>query len=161
MNTRELMDPAEARNVLLNAGSEDLARVDVRSVIIAGLSLDQEIRRMTSELESLRARTRSIGSANGFAAQVEGHSLVEGRDAGGLRHYLAERPVHAGDMLYLLTQLGWMPARYEWGYRTGTQCKLYVRLPGVHDAVAIHVLHGARLAWPDEINRLCENSRGS
>jgi hypothetical protein len=54
-----------------------------------------------------------------------------------------------------------MPARYEWSYQPGTEYKFYVRLSGVHDAAAIHVLHGARLAWPDEVNRLCEDSRRS
>lgn len=152
MNIGDVMDPADARNLLLDAESDDHSGLDVRSVIIAGLSLDQELRRVMHECESLRARTRRTGSANTLATQVGGHPLVEGRDAGGPRHYLAGRPVHAGHGLYLLTQLGWASGRYEWGYQPGTQGKFYVRLPGANDLVAVHIPDGARLAWPDELN---------
>jgi hypothetical protein len=161
MNISDVMDPADARNILLNAESDDVSRLDVRSVIVAGLSLDQELTRVARELESLRARTRSLRSADTLTTQVEGHPLVEGRDGGGPRHYLAGRPVHAGNPLYLLTLLGWMAARYEWGYRPGTPCKLYVRLPGARNAMEIRYVDDALLAWPDQINSVGENSRRS
>ena len=151
MDTCDLMDPFDARNVLRSAELDDTDQIDVRGVIAAGLSLNHEVHRLTRELELMLARTRSDGSENAVTTRVEGGPLVEDRDSGGLRHFLSGRPVHAGDGLYLLTQLGWMPGRYEWGFRAGTPCNIYFSLPGVHEATAVQIPSGAQLAWPDEI----------
>ncbi len=145
-------DVEHARDVLMSAGRENPAEVDILSVISAGLSLSREVGRLSRELECQCASRRNDAASNPPGAPVAGHQLLEDRDRGGPRHFLAERAVHAGDVVYLLTQLGWMPARYEWGYRPGTQCQLYVRLPGADNATAVQMPHGARLAWPDEIN---------
>jgi hypothetical protein len=49
----------------------------------------------------------------------ESGELLELRtEAGGLRYYLAGKPIHAGELLELLLDDGrWMLGRYEWNYR--------------------------------------------
>jgi hypothetical protein len=44
---------------------------------------------------------------------IEGRQVEDGADGGGSRDFLAGRPVHAGETLYLLTSLGWYPVRYD------------------------------------------------
>ena len=80
-------------------------------------------------------------------SNVVGFPLVEGRSSGGPRHYLDGVPVHAGSGMYLLTELGWMPGRYEWGYEAGTPGRFYFALPGSDYQVSVAIPPGAQLAW--------------
>jgi hypothetical protein len=38
------------------------------------------------------------------------------RESGDFRHYLAGKPIHAGQILEIKTELGWLLVRYEWSY---------------------------------------------
>jgi hypothetical protein len=50
-------------------------------------------------------------------------------EAGGLRHYLGDEPIHAGDILELLLPDGiWLEGRYEWDFRRGGQPLFFVAL---------------------------------
>ncbi len=52
-------------------------------------------------------------------------------DAGGLRHFLDGKPVHAGDILDLLLPDGaWLPGRYEWDFEPGSEPWFYFPLGG-------------------------------
>ncbi len=81
-----------------------------------------------------------------------GHRLEEGTDGGGRRDFLAGRPVHAGETLYLLTCVGWHPVRYESNMPKNTAL-LYLPLPGVPDEAVFTVPREARFAWPEELRR--------
>ena len=80
------------------------------------------------------------------------HELLHGAPARaeGSRAEVLERPVHAGEALFLLTCAGWHPVRYESNV-TGKQPVLYVPLPGVREDVVIAVPRDGRLAWPEEV----------
>jgi hypothetical protein len=76
--------------------------------------------------------------------------LLEGMDGGGKRDFLDDRPVHAGEALFLLTCAGWHPVRYE-SCSAAREPVLYVPLPGVREDVLIGVPRDARLTWPEEL----------
>lgn len=87
---------------------------------------------------------------------------LEVRDeaASGLRHYLAGRPVHAGDALELLLPgERWIAGRYEWTFTADRQPMFYFPAGGAweqagRDAVAPVVSAslpaGAVLRWPED-----------
>ena len=61
--------------------------------------------------------------------------LIEASDAGGRRHFLDGRPVHAGMTLELLLPGGhWLAGRYEWSYVAGELPTLHVELGGTAEA---------------------------
>jgi hypothetical protein len=63
--------------------------------------------------------------------------LIEAADAGGRRHYLDGRPVHAGTTLELLLPDGdWLTGHYEWGYVAGEAPTLHVALGGPRELSA-------------------------
>lgn len=58
------------------------------------------------------------------------------------RHFLADRPVHCGDMLEIYSEGRWIPGRYEWTGRTN-------ETPTLETAQAIIHLDGDQLLrWP-------------
>lgn len=121
---------------------------DLRELALAARRLVREVQEQAGELERERARRRSA-----FRREVplSDGAPLEGRiDAGGWREFLAGRPVHAGDALYLLTVLGWYPVRYETNVPR-KQSFLYLSLPGVHEEICISAPTEARLAWPDQL----------
>ena len=120
---------------------------DLRELAFAARRLVREVAEQARELERERARHRS-GSRQ--ASLVDGMPLQERTDAGGWREFLAGRPVHAGDTLYLLTSLGWHSVRYETNVPRKNSF-LYLSLPGVPEDIAIRVPGDARFAWPDEL----------
>ncbi len=62
--------------------------------------------------------------------RVSGHLELRD-DAGGLRHFLDGKPVHAGDALDLLLPDGvWLPGRYEWDFKSGSEPWFYFALGG-------------------------------
>jgi hypothetical protein len=125
--------------------------VDVPQLAAAARQLVDEIYALRTELERERARAREL--ARPEAPRVEGHPLHDGRDGGGRRHFVGGRPVHCGQPLYLLTDLGWYPVRYEANLAKG-QALLYFGLPGEYDEFSIVAPAGRlRLAWPDELKR--------
>jgi len=126
------------------------ANEDVRELATAGRHLVRHIAEQSSELERERARRRSL--ARGDVRVPDGNPLKEGTDGGGHRDFLAGRPVHAGELLWLLTCAGWHPVRYESNFPARAPV-LYLPLPGVRQDVVIAVLRDARLAWPDELHR--------
>jgi len=109
---------------------------------LAGLTLAREVSRLQGELDRAKPTQGS---------RVAGWPLVERMELGGLRHYLGDLPVHAGTGLYLLTDLGWMPGRYEWSYKRRMPGEFYFSLPGIEEPVSCAIPDGARLAWPEEI----------
>jgi hypothetical protein len=125
---------------------------NLTDVVRAALRYQRDMRRAQSELRSAQAQLRQHRLD---ATLVHGHPLVEGRSDGGPRHYLAGDPVRAGTFLYLLTAGGWVPGRYEWSYVAGDPPTFIFELPGGSpngvDA-SVRVRHGARLAWPSEID---------
>lgn len=80
---------------------------DMRELAIAAKRLVSHIDELSRELECERALRRSLPGRE--ARPVGGHRLEDGTDAGGRRDFLAGRPVHAGETLYLLTCIGWYP----------------------------------------------------
>lgn len=55
--------------------------------------------------------------------------LIESRDGGGLRHFLAGRAVHGGTGLELQIADGrWVRGRYEWSFRAGAPAMLHIAL---------------------------------
>jgi hypothetical protein len=57
--------------------------------------------------------------------------LVLGRDSGGMRHFLANQPVHAGTGLELrLADDVWVRVRYEWSYMAAEPPRAYLALGG-------------------------------
>ena len=121
---------------------------DLRELAIAARRLAREVGEQGRELERERARRRSAAPTE--TQLLDGTPLRDGTDGGGWREFVAGRPAHAGDTLFLLTSLGWYPVRYE----TCVPRKhsfLYLSLPGVREEVVIPAPRDARLAWPDEL----------
>jgi len=147
---RDEMTIEDATNVV-NVLSDVLAcdaNVDARELATAARRLVRRISEQSSELERERARRRSL--ARGDVRVPDGNPLKEGTDGGGRRDFLAGRPVHAGEALFLLTCAGWHPVRYESNF-PAREPVLYLPLPGVWQDVVIAVPRHARLAWPEEL----------
>jgi len=88
--------------------------------------------------------------------------LIEAPGAGGRRHYLGGRPVHAGTALELLLADGhWLRGRYEWSFVPGELPTLHVWLGGPAEAqrqgdvpsVAFTMPARAVLRWPASAER--------
>lgn len=138
---------------IVNVANDCLAQDeddDVRGLAIAAKRLVSHIGEQSCEMERERARRRA--PAEGQVRLVEGHRLERGTDGGGRRDFLAGRPVHAGETLYVLTCIGWYPVRYESNMPRSTSL-LYLCLPGVREDVVIAVPYEARFAWPEELQR--------
>jgi hypothetical protein len=139
-------DAINVANVISECIATDAER-DLRELAVAARRLVRELGDQARELERERARRRS--AAGKETSLVYGKSLQQGADSGGWREYLAGRPVHAGDTLFLLTSLGWHAVRYE-SDAPRRNSFLYLSLPGVREELAITVPREARFAWPDE-----------
>ena len=103
-------DAINVVNVIAECETAD-ADVDQRELALAARRLVREVREQAAELERERARRRRLPLRE--APAVDGAPLREGFDGGGWREFLAGRPIHAGDTLYILTTLGWHVVRYE------------------------------------------------
>ena len=78
---------------------------------------------------------------------TEGGQLELVPERSGLRHYLAGRPVHAGDGLELQLEGGvWVPARYEWSGE-GAAPKLFIGIAG-GGVISFAIPPSALLRWP-------------
>lgn len=69
-------------------------------------------------------------------------------DAGGLRHTLDGRDVHAGDELELVTDEGRIVGRYEWAFDPTSPPRLVVGITAAGDELAIVLPPTADLEWP-------------
>ena len=140
----------DAANVVRVIGDEraDDPDRDVSALARAARQLLHHIDELAFELERERARRHGLKRRD--TRMPDGHALLEGMDGGGRRDFLGERPVHAGEALFLLTFAGWHPVRYESNV-AGKEPVLYVPLPGVREDVVIGVPRDARLAWPEEV----------
>jgi hypothetical protein len=83
--------------------------------------------------------------------------LVLGEDAGDLRHFLADRPVHAGTYLELrLPDDRWVVVRYEWNWDTNVRPRAHLALGGRGEAlgyvpvVEFSLPENAEVRWPAE-----------
>jgi hypothetical protein len=126
----------------------DDADGEVRELAVAARRLARQVDEQSLELERERARRRGCGSRDAPIAQ--GSPLISGVDGGGRRDFVAGRPVHAGEALFLLTCAGWHPARYESNF-PAREAVLYLPLPGVWQDVVIGIPREVRLAWPEEL----------
>ena len=147
---RTEMTIEDATNVV-NVLSDDLAcdpNEDVRQLATAARWLVRHIAEQSRELERERARRHGMGS--GEARRADGHRLLTGTDGGGRRDFMADRGVHAGETLYLLTYAGWHAVRYE-SNRPRNEPVLYLPLPGVRQDVLFCVPREAIFAWPEEL----------
>ena len=147
---REQMSVEDAINVVRVTSdclSPDVDQ-EVHDLAIAAKQLVHHVVQQSLELERERARRRALAGAD--RRFVDGHCLEAGVDGGGRRDFLAGRPVHAGDGLYLLTCLGWHPVRYESNMPRQTSL-LYMPLPGAADEIVFTAPYTARLVWPDEL----------
>jgi hypothetical protein len=147
---RDEMTIEDATNVV-NVLSDVLAcdaNEDVRALATAARQLVRHIAEQSSELERERARRRSL--ARGDVRVPDGNPLKEGTDGGGRRDFLAGRPVHAGEPLFLLTCAGWHPVRYESNF-PAKESVLYLSLPGCCRTWSspFRVMR----AWPGPANR--------
>jgi hypothetical protein len=140
-------DAINVANVIADCLPTD-ADSDLRELALAARRLVREVQEQADELERERARRRSVAPRAG--ALIDGAPLEERIDAGGWREFLRGRPVHAGDVLYLLTSRGWHVVRYESNVPQ-KRAFLYLSLPGVRDDVVVPVPREARLAWPEEL----------
>jgi hypothetical protein len=140
-------DAVNVANVIADCVAPD-ADADLRELPVAARRLVREVGEQGRELERERARRRSTATER--RPVVEGMSLREGTDCGGWRQYLAGRPVHAGDQLFLLTSLGWHAVRYESDVPRRSSY-VYLSLPGARDELAFVVPADARFAWPGEL----------
>jgi hypothetical protein len=140
----------DAINVVRVLGDERAGDRDgvVSSLARAATRLLHHIDELAFELERERARRHDL--KRGDTRIPGGHLLLEGMDGGGRRDFLGDRPVHAGEALFLLTCAGWHPVRYESNLPRGEPV-LYVPLPGVREDVVIRVPRDACLAWPEEV----------
>lgn len=139
---------------IVNAAHDCLAQDaddDMPELAIAAKRLVSHIDELSRELECERALRRGLPGRE--ARLVGGHRLEEGTDGGGRRDFLAGRPVHAGETLYLLTCVGWYPVRYESNMPRRASL-LFLGLPGVREDVVIAVPYEARFAWPEELRRM-------
>jgi len=75
-----------------------------------------------------------------------GHRLELRREAGGMRNYLAGKPVHAGDILELWKAGAWLRGRYEWTFRTDDEPVLYLA-----EDKAVCLSSADVLRWPGAI----------
>jgi hypothetical protein len=124
------------------------ADTDLRELALAARRLVREVQEQADELEREHARRRSAALSE--TNLTDGAPLEDRIDAGGWREFLGGRPVHAGDVLYLLTSLGWHAVRYESNVPQ-KRAFLYLSLPGVRDEVVVPVPCDARFAWPEEL----------
>jgi hypothetical protein len=131
-------------DVLAHDGDED-----VRELVAAAKHLVRHIEEQSRELERERARRRGTEERHG-SHLPDGAPLIEGADGGGRRDFLASRPVHAGEVLYLLTCAGWHAVRYESNMPHG-QPVLYLPLPGVREDIPLAAPCDARFVWPEEL----------
>lgn len=138
--------------VLAHDGDED-----VRELVVAAKHLVRQVEEQACELERERARRRGTGR-NGSPVP-DGDPLLEGRDSGGRRDFLAGRPVHAGDCLYLLTCAGWHGVRYE--FNVQREPVLYMPLPGVREDVVLAVPREARFTWPGAVPDPVDRKEGA
>ena len=83
--------------------------------------------------------------------------LALGSDAGGLRHFLASQPVHAGTYLELrLPDDRWVVIRYEWNWDVAARPRAYLALGGRGEdlgyapVVEFSLPVNAELRWPAE-----------
>jgi hypothetical protein len=144
------MTTEDATNVV-NVLSDDLAcdpNEDVRQLATAARRLVNHIAEQSTELERERARRHGLGCED--ARRSDGHRLRAGTDGGGRRDFLADRGVHAGETLYLLTYAGWHAVRYE-SNMPRNEPVLYLPLPGVRQDVLFCVPREALFAWPEEL----------
>lgn len=126
------------------------ADTDLREVALAARRLVREVQEQADELERERARARRRSGAPRVAYLTDRTPLEDGMAGGGWRQFLGGRPVHAGDVLYLLTSFGWHVVRHESNVPQKRAC-LYLSLPGVRDEVVVPVPREARFAWPEEL----------
>jgi hypothetical protein len=140
-------DAVNVVNVINDCLAPD-ADDDMRELAVAAKRLVHHVAELSFELERERARRRAPAGTE--ARLVDGHRLNVGTDGGGRRDFLAGRPVHAGETLYLLTSLGWYPVRYESNMPRKASL-IYLALPGVQEEVVIAVPPDACFAWPEEL----------
>lgn len=89
------------------------------------------------------------------------HVLLLAEDDGGRRHFLAGRPVHAGDLLELrLMDDRWIPVRYEWSWLAADPPRGYMALGGRGEhigwdpgVVSFKLPERAELRWPQRSRR--------
>jgi hypothetical protein len=141
-------DAINVANVAYSCLPHDANR-DYRELVAAARRLVRHITEQREELERERARRHGLARED---ARAEGHPLIEGRDAGGRRDFLNGRAVHAGAGLYLLTERGWYPVRYESSMPAGPSV-LYLALPGAQQEMIVTIPWEAYFAWPDELGR--------
>ena len=127
----------------------DDADGQVRELAVAARRLARQVDEQSLELERERARRRGFGSRDARFAQ--GSPLVSGVDGGGRRDFVAGRPVHAGEALFLLTSAGWNPVRYESNMPRNEPLLYLPPLPGVWQDVVFTVPRDACFVWPEEL----------
>src|SRR5262245_25765885 len=120
-------DAINVVNVIAACGATDDS-TNLRALTQTARRLVREVREQAAELERERARHRDLSTRE--TRPVDGAPLRDGFDRGGWREFLADRPIHGGDTLYLLTTLGWHVVRYESNVPRRSSF-VYLSLPGV------------------------------
>lgn len=98
---------------------------------------------------------RSAGNSEPVGGHVgtgtdTGELLELKREAGGLRYYLAGKPVHAGELLEVLLHDGsWALGRYEWNYLPDSFPWFIVETES-GDAIDLNP-ERSRLRWPQHL----------
>jgi len=122
--------------------------IDAVEMQEAAVALMNEVSRLRQRVAVMEAVSRKMVSP---ILPRFGEPLVEVDDEdSGPRHFLGGYQVRAGTHLYLLTNLGWLPGRYEWHFEPGTCASFYFSLAGVGQPVACRIPADAHLAWPNQ-----------
>jgi hypothetical protein len=141
------------------------AQIEAQGGRVTRVVLDAELKASVCRMwDQLSHGTRDAQSKQ-HVAQAYALPVVHGRiqfpdvrleierEDGSSFHVDLELATHCGQPLYLLTDLGWYPVRYEANLAKG-QALLYFGLPGEYDEFSIVAPAGRlRLAWPDELKR--------
>ncbi len=74
----------------------------------------------------------------------ETHHLELKRESTGPRHFLNQKPVHAGDLLAIWENHAWVTARYEWTFDTRRPATAWFS-----EEEGIELTESTLLRWPD------------
>ena len=143
---------AVARNCRDEYEGDDGLDVSADSAKRAAIKLAAELEMSAGRLRWAEATMERL---DGAGERGTGETLLLGQGSGGPRHFLDGEPVHAGEILLLLTVDGWLGVRYEWSFDVNSEPTAYMALPGAFETTQIpfRIPADARLAWPKKRRR--------
>ncbi|MFD2328786.1 hypothetical protein ACFSR7_05935 [Cohnella sp. GCM10020058] len=83
---------------------------------ISGYTL--EVKKWTAEKDPMTAAPKKSG-------MIEGPIMLGHQGSGSLRHFVRDKPIHAGDYIEVKFGDGWIPGRYEWDFEQGEFIRIH------------------------------------